>query len=76
MTVKKLVQELQRRRDYASKNLYASTMNLEYNAGLITQTDIDELQSSIESYSRAEKFYNDMLFEIEDITQNKKAVSE
>ena len=69
MTLKKLVQELQRRRDYASENLYASSMNLQFNSGLISQSDIDELQSSIESYSRAEKFYNDMLFEIDTIVK-------
>lgn len=76
MTIKKLIQELQKRRDSVSDNLYAYTMSREFNAGVITQTDIEELDSAIESYSRAEKFYNDMLFEIDDILESNKVVKE
>lgn len=65
MTVKRLILEIQARRDWASQNLYAATMNREFNAGVVSQTDIDELDSQIDGYSRAERFYNDMLFEID-----------
>lgn len=65
MTVKRLILEIEARREWATQNLYASTMKREFNAGVVSQTDLEEIDAEIDTYSRAEKFYNDMLFEID-----------
>lgn len=65
MTVKRLILEIESRREWAIQNLYASTMKREFNAGVVSQTDLEEIDAEIDSYSRAEQFYNDMLFEID-----------
>ena len=65
MTVKRLILAVQQRKEWATSNVYELTAKREFNLGLYTDVELQELDAELDKFLEAEKFYSDMLFEID-----------